>query len=1005
MNLEDKMRWKIFLCLFFIIWVFFSDFTYGAIPPEERAALIALYYSTDGDNWTNNNGWKTPPLHTDGFAMIGTEGEWYGITVSSNHVTGIILWVNNLNGSIPSKLGNLSNLDSLFLSTNKLSGSIPKELGNLSNLRYLGLYFNQLSGSIPEELGNLKNLWNLELWSNQLTGSIPPELGNLNNLTHLYLYSNFLTGSIPAEIGNLSQLQCLYIDSNKLSSVIPPELGNLNNLLIFGVNDNHLSGNIPSELGNLKNLILLRLDNNKLSGEIPKSLTNLSNLNSDSDYVDFGFNCLYTTDTEVRAWLNNVDPDWETHQDECGFTLTVRSSPYAGVSINVTPTDSYGQGNGNTEFFRTYDIDSIVTLTAPASHNGKNFIKWVIDDKYNENRTVQVTMDRDQTATAVYQSDTYTLTVQSSPNTGVGITVSPNDNNGNGSGNTNFSRIYNSGTPVTLTSPSEDSGKYFIKWTVDGNDYTERTIQVTMGSNHTAVVYYAPPPEISVNRTSLNFGYIIGSNNLPIESFTITNIGGGTLNWTASCEVKYVSLNPGSGANTGVVNVSIDPVGLIPGKFRGVIYVSDSLASNSPVGVQINLWVKKQSELSPPFGEFSTPIDNSIVDSSIPVTGWVLGDTGIESVKIYREEGKNLVFIGDAVFVEGARPDVEAAYLDYPMNYKAGWGYMMLTNFLPNSGNGTFNIHAIATDAEGHQVTLGSKTIHCDNANAVKPFGAIDTPTRGGTASGRNFVNWGWVLTPKPNYIPTNGSTINVYVDGVNLGHPTYNIYRKDIANFFPGYANTNGAAGYFILDTTTYANGVHTIQWTAKDNAGNTDGIGSRYFTIQNSGGASGQQTLVTGHWSLENKEISEIPVSYLEPIRVKRAYNRNFEPQEIYPDDSGVLNIKTRELERVEIHLDRTAWRMAHSAERSVKAKMEGGPVNQSWIGFQVIGDQLRALPVGSTLDIERGIFYWQPGVGFFGDYEFVFVNMEEINKEKVKMRVKILPKFRIKNLKDGH
>ena len=140
-----------------------------------------------------------------------------------------------------------------------------------------------------------------------------------------------------------------------------------------------------------------------------------------------------------------------------------------------------------------------------------------------------------------------------------------------------------------------------------------------------------------------------------------------------------------------------------------------------------------------------------------------------------------------------------------------------------------------ADDTSGHTVTLGSKTITCDNANAVKPFGAIDTPTQGGIASGSAFVVWGWALTPLPRNIPTDGSTINVYVDGIDLGHPTYNIYRSDIAGLFPSYDNSNGAAGYFILDTTAYENGVHTLQWVVTDSGGNTDGIGSRYFVIQN--------------------------------------------------------------------------------------------------------------------------------------------------------------------------
>ena len=61
-------------------------------------------------------------------------------------------------------------------------------------------------------------------------------------------------------------------------------------------------------------------------------------------------------------------------------------------------------------------------------------------------------------------------------------------------------------------------------------------------------------------------------------------------------------------------------------------------------------------------------------------------------------EGSGLVYIGDAVLVEGARPDVEAAYPDYPDNYKAGWGYNLLTNGLPNQGNGTFTTDAKPAD-------------------------------------------------------------------------------------------------------------------------------------------------------------------------------------------------------------------------------------------------------------------------------------------------------------------
>ncbi|NIM14605.1 MAG: hypothetical protein GTO45_21530, partial [Candidatus Aminicenantes bacterium] len=267
---------------------------------------------------------------------------------------------------------------------------------------------------------------------------------------------------------------------------------------------------------------------------------------------------------------------------------------------------------------------------------------------------------------------------------------------------------------------------------------------------------------IQLDRTQFYFGATTAGATTGSQRFLISNIGGGTLNWSVTTDKNWLNCNPSSGTSSGSVNVSVDASGLSAGNYIGAINIEDPHASNSPQTVNVSLVVFDSGSTNPPFGTFETPVHGSTVQSSVAVTGWVLDDIGVESVKIYRESGKNLVYIGDGLFVEGARSDIEQAYPSYPMNYKAGWGYMMLTNFLPNEGNGTFKIHAIAADTEGHEVTLGVKTITCDNANAVKPFGAIDTPTQGGTASGSNFINWGWVLTPQPNSIPTDGSTITV---------------------------------------------------------------------------------------------------------------------------------------------------------------------------------------------------------------------------------------------------
>ncbi|MCP5103718.1 MAG: PQQ-binding-like beta-propeller repeat protein [bacterium] len=478
-----------------------------------------------------------------------------------------------------------------------------------------------------------------------------------------------------------------------------------------------------------------------------------------------------------------------------------------------------------------------------------------------------------------------------------------------------------------------------------------------------------PSPEISTSRTQLYFGADTSGSSSGAQTFSISKTAGSSIDWSISDDQSWLACTPSSGTDSGRVTVSVNAAGLSAGTYNGTVTVTAPGADNSPRTVSVILNVYNTGGSAAPLGQFSTPLDGAAVSSSIAVTGWVLDDVGVNTVSIYREDGGSLAYIGDALFVEGARPDVEQAYPTYPMNYKAGWGYMMLTNFLPNGGNGTFKIHAIATDMEGHQVTLGVKTITVDNLNAVKPFGAIDTPVSGGTASGGTFRNVGWVLTPMPNAIPTDGSTISVIIDGVNLGHPSYDIYREDIANYFPGYANSSGALAYFEFDTANYSNGVHTIAWSATDNAGNSDGIGSRYFIVDNTGNR--EQWLSGPVWLPGpgiSSDVSNIPVDYGTPVNVIKGHRKNVAMPELFPDDNGNITVEIKELEHLELRL------------------VPQPSIGEYWSGYQFVGNQIRPLPIGSFLDSETGIFYWQPGPGFVGEYSLKFMNGEMIRKDIV-------------------
>lgn len=400
--------------------------------------------------------------------------------------------------------------------------------------------------------------------------------------------------------------------------------------------------------------------------------------------------------------------------------------------------------------------------------------------------------------------------------------------------------------------------------------------------------------------------------------------------------------------------------------------------------------VSNMQEADPPFGTLDTPVDGSTVASSIAVTGWALDDGGINRVEVHIDVGGGtLVYLGDANLVEGARPDVAAAFPDHPGNTKAGYGYMLLTNFLPNQGNGTFVVHTIAVDNAGKSTTLGTKTIICDNANAKKPFGAIDTPTQGGTVAGDSVKNQGWVLTPQPNSIPTDGSTIKVLVDGKYKGTVIYNLPRTDIANYFPGYANATNAAGYFMLDTTEYTDGVYTIQWTARDTGGNSDGIGSRFFSIKNARQANQANFKRSLHkpFNPDRSRLSSVRTDFSMPIQVRHGYEDNVPAMEISPDASGVSCIGMNEDGRIVVNLTRN-------------------PANgYTYHGYMVYKDKVMPLPIGSTLDADTGIFYWVAGPGFIGDYNLVFVQSGPngaMSKKNVKVTVLpkggLMPKFNL-------
>jgi len=100
-------------------------------------------------------------------------------------------------------------------------------------------------------------------------------------------------------------------------------------------------------------------------------------------------------------------------------------------------------------------------------------------------------------------------------------------------------------------------------------------------------------------------------------------------------------------------------------------------------------------------------------------------------------------------------------------------------------------------------------------------------------------------------------------------------------------------------------------------------------------------------------------------EGVRVRHGLNINRQPDPIAPDADGSYSVEMEEVGHIELQLGATS-------------------------GSMLVLDETHALPIGSTL--KGGVFYWQPGPGFFGEYKLQF---EKPDGTRISVRVNIVPK----------
>ncbi len=574
---------------------------------------------------------------------------------------------------------------------------------------------------------------------------------------------------------------------------------------------------------------------------------------------------------------------------------------------------------------------------------------------------------------------------------------------------------------LTVTGGASGTGSGYVNYSVAVNTGRVRTGTLTVAGTTVTITQASSMPTLTPSPSTLRYGAVnTGGGTLsvltPSQQVTLSQSDSGTVAWTATANQPWLTVTSGTGTGAGKFTVTLANYSGLPtsGTVTGTITVSAPNAGSDPtIPVYLRLY-SSTGATAAPNTYFDTPVNGSTVTGAINVTGWAVDDVGISSVKIYRNcivgldlpascatvGGRNLVYIGPAAFLAGARPDVEALFPTYPLAYKAGWGMQVLTNMLPHvtapanragGGQGTMSLYAHIRDLDGHAALLGPKTILANNDNGTVPFGTIDTPALDSTVSG-TLYNYGWALTPLPAIIATDGSTMNVVIDDVGVGKVAYNQCRAgstnvppvgtcadDIATLFPTRRNItegSGAIGAYVIDTTALSNGQHTLAWGVIDSLNRNDGLGSRFFTVLNGGSSLTPAERAAAIAKLREApakvlgQASEIAWRAVSPGEVYGRSGFNFDaPFElIWPDSEGVRHVAIPEIGHLRLSL--------------------GDGVTT---GYLQANGTLRALPPGSRVDPATGVFGWTPGPGYIGTYDLVFLQ----GAARIPIRVTLRPK----------
>lgn len=234
------------------------------VPPDETATPLEDLRIESGDG--QNATYDLELTHSMGLSQLDLSN-------------------NKLNGTLPTTIGELVNLQAVDVSNNAQLGAdgccdtadsyyssfygynttVPTEIGMLKKLQVLKMDWSRFMRHMPTEMGKLRSLqtWRLQgnYETNQVSGTIPTEVGSLKKLTEFMMENNTLSGTLPSEIASMESLEKFTVQDNRLSGTLPEAMGDIEFLNYWDSFGNKLEGDIPSSIQKLGSLDYLYIQN------------------------------------------------------------------------------------------------------------------------------------------------------------------------------------------------------------------------------------------------------------------------------------------------------------------------------------------------------------------------------------------------------------------------------------------------------------------------------------------------------------------------------------------------------------------------------------------------------------------------------------------------------------------------------------------------------------------------------------------------------------------------